>query len=108
MEEPRVETVDAAEIGEALKEPLERITRNKTRVVVEQDGKIVAAGVSPYDYERLLMLDRRVADGWQAIQEIRARNAHLDPDEVECDIAEAIAEMRAEDRARAAASSSPT
>jgi len=53
--EPEIETVDAAEIGEPLKEPLERVARNKARVVVERD------------------------------------------------IAEAIEEMRAENRARAAA-----
>ena len=36
---------------------------------------------------------------WQAIQEIRAANAGKDPEEDERDIAEAIAEVRAERRA---------
>jgi PHD/YefM family antitoxin component YafN of YafNO toxin-antitoxin module len=99
--EPEIDTVDAAEVGEPLREALERVARGKARVVVEQDGKVVAALVSPLDYERLKMLDRRVEDGWRVIEEIRARNAHMDPEEVERDIAEAIEEMRAERRAQA-------
>jgi PHD/YefM family antitoxin component YafN of YafNO toxin-antitoxin module len=102
--DPKIETVDAADVGEPLKGSLERVARHKERVIVEQDGETVAVLVSPLDYERLKMLDRRAAAGWKAVQEIRARNAHLDPEEVERDIAEAIEEMRAEDHARASAS----
>jgi very-short-patch-repair endonuclease len=103
--EPEVETVDAAEIGEPLQGSLKRVAREKSRVIVEQDGEVVGVLVTPLDYERLKMLDRRIADGWKVIEEIHARNAHMDPDEVERDVAEAIAEMRAERRAREAASS---
>jgi PHD/YefM family antitoxin component YafN of YafNO toxin-antitoxin module len=106
--EPKIETVDAAEVGEALKGSLKRVARHKARVIVEQDGETVAVLVSPLDYERLKMLDRRAADGWKAIQELRAQNAHLDPEEVERDIADAIEEMRAERRAQEAEAKVPT
>ena len=68
-------------------------------MVVEEDGHPVAALVSPDDLERLQRLDVR-DDDWRVIDDIRARNRDNDPEEVERDIAEAIAEMRAEDRAR--------
>jgi len=46
------------------------------------------------------MMDTRREDGWKAIEEIRARNKDKDPEEVERDVAEAIADIRAERRAR--------
>jgi hypothetical protein len=101
-------TADVAEAGELVTTLLEQVARGKARLVVQQDGKDVAALVSAYDLERLEALDRRAAEGWKAIQEIQARFSHLDPEEVERDIAEAIAEMRAEERAkRTAAPSTP-
>lgn len=104
MEKPEIEvvTIDAAELSEPLNKHLKRVEQNKARVVVEQDGKPVAVLVSPLDYERIRMLDRRAEDGWQAIKEIQARNAHFNPEEVERDVAEAIEEMRAEQRAQEA------
>ena len=104
MSDPRfqIETIDVSEVGERLKKPLKQVVRNKARVVVEQNGKVVAAVISALDYERLQMLDRRAADGWRAIERIHALNADKDPEEVERDVAEAIEEIRAERRARAA------
>jgi hypothetical protein len=107
MGEPKQERriVDAAVMGELSDADLAKVERVRLRVVVQQDGKDVAAVISAYDLERLEALDRRAAEGWQAIQEIRARNAHFDPEEVERDIAEAIAEVRAEARAKRTAKS---
>jgi hypothetical protein len=101
-------TADVSEAGELAGTLIEEVARGRVRLVVQRDGKDVAALVSAYDLERLEMLDRRAAEGWKAIQEIQARFSHLDPEEVERDIAEAIAEMRAEERAkRSAAPSTP-
>ena len=41
-------------------------------------------------------IDTEREKAWQLIEEIGRRNAHIDPDEAERDIAEAIAEVRAE------------
>jgi len=78
---------------------VKRVSKNETRVVVEDEGQPVAALVSPDDLERLKRLDAR-DDAWRVVDEIRARNRDKDPDEVERDVAEAIEEMRAKDRAR--------
>jgi hypothetical protein len=40
---------------------------------------------------------------WEVIERIGARNQHFDPEDVERDIAEAIAGARAEERAKKAA-----
>ena len=101
-------TADVSEAGDLVKSVLGDVAQGQVRLVVQQDGKDVAALVSAYDLERLEMLDRRAAEGWKAIQEIQARFSHMDPEEVERDIAEAIAEVRAEERAkRSAAPSKP-
>ncbi len=99
-------TADVSEAGELVGSLIEEIERGWTRLVVQQDGKDVAALVSAYDLERLEMLDRRAAEGFKVIEEIWARNADIDPEEAERDIAEAIAEVRAEARAKAKAKAS--
>lgn len=48
---------------------------------------------------KLAQSEARREDGWKAIQELRARNEDKDPDEVERDVAEAIAEVRSARRA---------
>jgi hypothetical protein len=93
-------TADVSEAGELIGTLIEEVARGRVRLVVQKDGKDAGALVSAYDLERLEALDRRAAEGWKAIQEIQARFSHLDPEEVERDIAEAIAEMRAEERAK--------
>jgi prevent-host-death family protein len=95
-----VRNVEAAQVQRSFDDLLDEVNEQSTRVVVERDGKVVAALISATDLERLEALDRRAAEGFRAIQEIWARNADLDPDEAERDIAEAVAEMRAEARAK--------
>jgi hypothetical protein len=96
-------TVDIGEAHELFGSKLAQIERGDVRVILQQNGKDVVAVISAYDLERLEMLDRRAAEGFKAVEEVWARNADLDPDEVEQDIAEAIAEMRAEARRNASA-----
>ena len=97
-------TADVSEAGELLTALLGQVSRGRTRLVVQQDGKDVAALVSAYDLERLEALDRRADEGFKAIQEIQARFSHMDPEEVERDILEEVEAMRAEDRAKRSAS----
>ena len=68
--------------------------------MVEQNGEPMAALVSPEDLAQLRRTDAYRRDPWSVIDEIHARNRGKDPEEVERDVAEAIAEMQEEDRAR--------
>ena len=96
-------TADVSEVGKLISTLIEEVARGRARLVVQKDGKDAAARVSVADLERLEMLDRRAAEGWKVIEELHARFAHLDPEEVERDIAEAIADVRAEARAQGSA-----
>jgi hypothetical protein len=50
------------------------------------------------DFERWTRLDREREERFRVIDEIHARNADREPDEVERDVAEEIASMRRENR----------
>jgi prevent-host-death family protein len=96
-------TVNSAQAQQCFDDLVDEVNKKPTRVVVERDGKVVAALISAADLEYLEHMDRQRAEHFKVIQEIWARNADKDPEEVERDIAEAIAEMRAEERAKRAA-----
>ena len=100
-------TIDVAQAERCFGDLIDEVDQTRTRVVVERDGKVVGALISAADLERLEALDRRAAEGWRTIEEIWARNADIDPEEAERDIAEAIAELRAEARASKSAASRP-
>ncbi len=97
--EPMTQTMNTADASRAFAKLVEKVSKRQARVAVEENGKTIAALVSADDLERLKRLDAR-EEAWRVVDEIRARNRDKDPDEVERDIAEAIEEMRAEDRAR--------
>ena len=99
------EILEADAIPERWNEIVDQLDRRGGRIVVKRDGKVVAAVISALDLERLQQVDRQRAELRKVVDEIRARNADMDPDEVERDIAEAIEEMRAERRAQASAPS---
>jgi prevent-host-death family protein len=98
-----VETLDVSVAPDGVRALLERVVSTGCTVVMQQNGNDVAALVSVADLERLRSLDRLRAERFSVIEEIHRRNQHLDPDEAEQDIADEIAAMRAEERARAAA-----
>ncbi len=94
--EPTTQTMKASQARQEWSQILNRVFRKQTRVLVEKSGIPVAAIVSADDLERLDRLDAERRARFEAIEAIRAKNTHKDPDEVEQDIAEEIAAMRAE------------
>ena len=104
LKEPIEQTMDASAIPESWNDVLERVRRDKIRVVVEQDGVPVAAIVSADDLEWLSQLDAQRADdlrtlqkGWDAFKDEPA-------EEVEREVAKAIAAVRARERRKLARS----
>jgi|SRR6476469_586379 len=83
---------------------LNKVARRETRVVVEKSGVPVAAIISADDLERLNRMEQEREARWDAWQEIAARNAEEDPEAVERFVLDEIQAMRAEKRAKAAAS----
>jgi prevent-host-death family protein len=102
MTDPRQSprAVDVTEAERCLAALIDEVASRTGRVVVQREGRSVAALISAADLERLESLDRLRAEHWAFIQEIHARNADKDPEEVERDVAEALAEVRAEKLAK--------
>jgi prevent-host-death family protein len=79
---------------------VQQVSRRETRVLVAEDGKPLAALISAQDLELLDRLQKQRADAWMVFEEIWSRNADRDPEEVERDVAVALAEVRDAERAR--------
>src|SRR5690349_1711496 len=90
------QTMSVSEARAAWEEVLDQVAHQQTRVLVEENGVLVAAVVSAEDVGLLARLDAERRARFAEIEAIRARNADLDPDAVEEDIAAEIAAMRAE------------
>ncbi|MCC7104355.1 MAG: type II toxin-antitoxin system prevent-host-death family antitoxin [Chloroflexi bacterium] len=103
-QEPTTQTLEAAKARQHWSELLDRVARNETRVIVEKSGVRVAAIISPEDLERFEQLERERERRWSAFLAIGDRSGAQDPEEVERLVAEEIESLRAEERARTAAS----
>ena len=98
--EPTTQTMKASQARAEWSQILNKVFRKQARVLVEKSGIPVAAIVSADDLERLARLDAERRTRFEAIEAIRAKNADKDPNEVERDVAEEIAAVRAEHRSQ--------
>jgi prevent-host-death family protein len=90
--------VPASEVRQKLGQVIKDVYSGRTRVIVEKGGIPVVAVVSLVDLERWTRQDQEREQRFRVIDEIRARNADREPEEVERDVAEEITSMRAEHR----------
>ena len=104
LKEPIEQTMDASAVPASWNDVLERVRRDKGRVVVEQDGVPVAAIVSADDLEWLSQLDARRRAGLRLLKESQAAFAGEPPERIEAEIAKAITAVRARERRKLARS----
>jgi len=92
-----VKRMSAKEARERFAELLGQVHYGKDAVIIEKQGKPVAAVIDMERYERL-------AKAWDkpfaVLDRIRDKNRDKRPDRVEKDVADAIAEVRAASRAK--------
>jgi prevent-host-death family protein len=72
------------------------VYREQDRVIVEKSGIPVAAIVSVADLERLDQLDIQRAADIEVLKRFASHFEHFDTEELEAEVAKAIAEVRAE------------
>lgn len=96
VDQPHTSAVDADDVPGAWRDILERIAQAGVRLVVEEDGRPVAAIISPAELERLVRLDARRSERFKVIDEMRAAFKDIDPEEIEREVARALAEGRQE------------
>lgn len=101
-------TMKASEARAQWSSLLNAVARRRTRVLVEKSGVPVAAIVSADDLERLARLDEERARDFAVIHEMRAAFADVSAEEIEREVAKAIAEVRAKKRAERARAAQST
>ena len=102
---PMTQTMKASQAQNEWSRVLNQVSRRETRVVVEVDGIPMAAIVSTQDLERLQQLEQQRQRDLATLRASQEGFKGEPVDEVERQIAQALAEVRAE-RATTATSSS--
>jgi prevent-host-death family protein len=92
-------TVNFTEARSHLSELVNQVAREETRVVIEKHGVPVGVIVSPRDLGKLERVDEREAQQLEAIHRIGEAFADVSDEEIEREVAKALAEVRQEMRA---------
>ncbi len=93
------QTMATDSVQEQFVEVVGRVSRNETRVLLEDRGTPVAAIVSTDDLRRLDQLDAERAERFAVIDEMRAAFRGVPVEEIEREAERALTEVRAEMRA---------
>jgi PHD/YefM family antitoxin component YafN of YafNO toxin-antitoxin module len=94
--EPHIGSLDITEVQRDLVSLVHDVTQEQSRVLVEEDGVPVAAIIPLADYRQLARLDAQIAERRRVVEAIQESFSDVPPDELEREIAKAVAEVRAE------------
>ena len=97
---PVTQTMSASETRQNFSDVVNRVYRGEERVLIERSGIPVAAIISPRDFERFQEFERRRHADFAVIKEMRAAFADVPQEEIEREAAKAVAEARADLRAK--------
>jgi len=89
-------TMKASEVRDRWSEAVDSVAREGVRIRIERSGVPVAGLVSARDLEWLALRDRRLAGLRATIASMRAAFADLPEDEIDAEVARALAEVRSE------------
>ncbi|MGI5836673.1 MAG: type II toxin-antitoxin system Phd/YefM family antitoxin [Chloroflexota bacterium] len=96
--EPVVQTVKASEAREHFSKLINRVFRREARVIVEKSGIPVAAIVSVEDLRRLNEFEAKRDRKFELLDEIGEAFKDVPAEEIEREVAKAIAEVRQKSR----------
>ncbi len=95
---PVTQTMDATDADPTFRDMVGRVSRGEERVIVQLDGRTVAAVVSSAELARFEAYERRRAADFAILDEIGAAFADVSAEEIEREVARALAEVRKEAR----------
>ncbi|MCC7369773.1 MAG: type II toxin-antitoxin system Phd/YefM family antitoxin [Chloroflexi bacterium] len=101
-QDPPTETINVTEARRNWSGLLSRVFRKEARVVVEKSGIPVAAIIPYREYELFLHMKARRDERFKAIEALAEPFKDIPAEEIEREVAKAIAEVRAENRERRA------
>lgn len=98
--DPMTQTMTVTTVREHWSETINAVARKHKRVVLEKAGVPVAALVSAEDLERLRRYDQERSERFAILDELSAAFADVPQAALEQEVARALAEVRADRRAR--------
>jgi len=96
--EPKSRSIDAADARDAFDDVVAEVARGEGRVVIEQNGVPVVAVVSTRELQRFAELEAERDARYTILDEIGAAFVDVSDDEIEREVARAIAQARRERR----------
>ncbi|MBI4492033.1 MAG: type II toxin-antitoxin system Phd/YefM family antitoxin [Chloroflexi bacterium] len=96
--EPAIETVKASEARQNFSQLLSKVFRRETRVIVEKSGIPVAAIISAQDLKRFQRLEEEREQRFKALDATREAFKDVPDEELEREVARAVAEARSKHR----------
>ena len=97
---PMTQTIAASAARQQFSQLLNQVFRREMRVVIEKSGIPVAALVSADDLQRLRRYEVERKENFAVLDRMREAFQDVPAEEIEREVARAIAEVRAEKRAR--------
>lgn len=89
-------TMKISDVKARLSSLINEVYRQQSRVLVEKAGIPVAALVSVQDLQRLAQLDEERAERRRVLESMREPFRGVPAEEIECETAKAVAEVRTE------------
>jgi prevent-host-death family protein len=102
--EPPTERINVTEARRGWSGLLNRVFRRESRVVIEKSGIPVAAIIPYWEYEAFLRMKAKRDERFKALDEFAEPFKDVPLEEIEREVAKAVAEVRAENRERERAS----
>jgi prevent-host-death family protein len=99
-EQPPTQTMKISEVKQQFNRLVNQVYRRETRVMVEKSGIPVAGIVSAEDLRRLDRLDRERVERFKVLEEFGEAFKDVPAEELEREVARALAEVRAKRRAQ--------
>jgi len=93
--------INVTEARQRWSQLLNQVFRSETRVVVEKSGIPVAAIISAKDLERFNRLEAQRAERFKVLDEMREAFKDVSAEDIEREVAKALAEVREERRQQA-------
>ena len=90
----------ASEVRAQWSQLLNKVFRDKTRVVVEKSGIPVAAVISAEDLQRFTQMEEQREKRFKALDKMRDAFKKVSPEEIDREVKKAISQVRAENRVK--------
>lgn len=89
-------TMKASEVRDRWSEAVDTVASDKARIRIERSGTPVAGLVSARDLEWLALRDQRLEELRAVVSQMREAFAEIPEEEIEQEVARALAEVRSE------------